>query len=312
MAEATLIDVDQYLVDLGVKHTRYVDDFRIFSDDLQELERVLQDLTLYLYANHRLTLAAEKTHIKSSEKFAEQLEHPYEIEKIQVFEEIEVLNPYTQETIDVLEFEDEEKTRLMVIATIVEALKKLTKQPLDLGFSRALVRQAKIMKIHDVIDTLLDHFEFFLPIANNVILYLNDVTDAGTLPRLTAFFSKLTKSELVTNDLARLWIEWYLTNHREFLEDPEIRAFLYGSPNIITQARAAVLENNLSWIRKNKSSFLASGPWERRAILLASQILPTDERNAWVKQAMLATPYVLDQWGGRWIIEKDDEDLGPF
>lgn len=136
------------------------------------------------------------------------------------------------------------------------------------------------MKIHEVIDTLLDHFEYFLPIANNVVLYLNDVTDAKTLPLLTKFFSGLAKSTLIVNDLARLWIEWYLTNHREFLEDPEIRGFLYASPNLITQARAAVLENNLSWIRRNKSSFLASGPWERRAILFASQILPTDERNA--------------------------------
>jgi len=49
MAEAVLIDVDVFLRDQGIAHTRYVDDFRIFSSSTRILYQVLERLTLYLY-----------------------------------------------------------------------------------------------------------------------------------------------------------------------------------------------------------------------------------------------------------------------
>ena len=38
MAEATLIDADQFIYGRGFEHVRYVDDFRIFGNSLQELK----------------------------------------------------------------------------------------------------------------------------------------------------------------------------------------------------------------------------------------------------------------------------------
>jgi hypothetical protein len=69
MAEAVLIDVDRFIKDQGVIHTRYVDDIRIFSNSQRELSRILESLTLYLYENHRLTVSTEKTIIMDAKKF---------------------------------------------------------------------------------------------------------------------------------------------------------------------------------------------------------------------------------------------------
>lgn len=152
MAEATLTDVDQYIIDLKVEHTRYVDDFRIFSNDKSELETVLQNLTLYLYKNHRLSLSTEKTMILSSKEFIEKLENPYEIEKIEVIEEIEILDPYNNEVVDIFYIEDEEKSHQLVVEKITTAFELMVKKtPLDLGFTRALIRQAKARKIEELI-----------------------------------------------------------------------------------------------------------------------------------------------------------------
>ena len=318
MAEATLTDVDQYIIDLKVEHTRYVDDFRIFSNDKSELETVLQNLTLYLYKNHRLSLSTEKTMILSSKEFIEKLENPYEIEKIEVIEEIEILDPYNNEVVDIFYIEDEEKSHQLVVEKVTTAFESMVKKsPLDLGFTRALIRQAKARRIEELIPAIISHFDYFLPVVNNIVLYLNDVTNDRTLPILTSFFSKWVVSNSIQNELPRYWVEWYLTKYPEFLKNKLISDFLFSSPNVITQARAAVLQNNLSWIRSRKSQMLTSGSWERRAILYASQILPTDERKHWLLQIEKDSPYILDKCISIWLIKKpkeydDFEDDIPF
>ena len=306
MAEAALTDVDQFLIDLGVEHTRYVDDFRIFSGDKSTLESVLQKLTLYLYKNHRLTLSSEKTMILSSKEFIEKLENPYEIEKIQAIEEIEVLDPYNNEIVDIFYVEDEVQTHQLVVQKITEAFDSMVKKaPLDLGYTRALLRQARSRKVVEIIPIITKNFDFFLPVANNIILFLNEVTNEQTLPELVNFFSALTESDIIQNELPRIWIEWYLTKHVTFLRNRKIGDFLYSSPNMASQARAAVLLNNLSWIRNKRSEILTSGSWQRRAILYASQILPTDERTPLLKQVLKDSPYFLDKCIVNWLMNKD-------
>lgn len=102
MAEATLIDVDQFIFGRGFEHVRYVDDFRIFGNSHQELTTLLQDLFVYLHENQRLSLSPEKTRIRKSEEFiSQELNNQYQLEKLEIFGEIEVVNPYTMEVEDI-------------------------------------------------------------------------------------------------------------------------------------------------------------------------------------------------------------------
>lgn len=52
-----------------LEHVRYVDDYRIFSDDEAELKAILEDLVVYLHQQHRLGLVSEKTKIQDSATF---------------------------------------------------------------------------------------------------------------------------------------------------------------------------------------------------------------------------------------------------
>ena len=98
MAEAILMDIDDYIINEGLDHTRYVDDFRIFSDSKDELLSILEKLTLYLYKNHRLTLSSDKTKIIDCETYVDEiLFNHYEIEKIKILRKLEVYNPYSDE-----------------------------------------------------------------------------------------------------------------------------------------------------------------------------------------------------------------------
>jgi hypothetical protein len=82
LAEASLADVDAFLQRKKIVHTRFVDDFRIFSPSYAAAIRALHDLTEYLYNTHRLSLQSAKTKILTLAKFREtELYDPGEIEQ---------------------------------------------------------------------------------------------------------------------------------------------------------------------------------------------------------------------------------------
>lgn len=66
LAEAALIDIDQYLVSEGVNFTRYVDDFRLFCPDLITAQKWMNLLTTRLFRDG-LMLNTGKTKLKKIE-----------------------------------------------------------------------------------------------------------------------------------------------------------------------------------------------------------------------------------------------------
>lgn len=80
-AEATLADVDSFLQRKALLHTRYVDDFRIFTTDYKSAVKALHDLTEYLHNTHRLSLQGAKTRILTKQDFIDnELYDPSEAE----------------------------------------------------------------------------------------------------------------------------------------------------------------------------------------------------------------------------------------
>lgn len=85
-----------------LEHVRYVDDYRIFSDDEAELKAILEDLVVYLHQQHRLGLVSEKTEIQDSSTFLHvELRNAYQLEKLDLMRSIEAGNQYG-------EYQDEE------------------------------------------------------------------------------------------------------------------------------------------------------------------------------------------------------------
>ena len=303
MSEAILIDIDNFIIGKGVAHTRYVDDFRIFSDDEEILIEVLEELTLYLYENHRLTLSSEKTRITESATYVSEILHNhYELEKIDLFKTLEVINPYSgeEEEIEVPIDDDDEKAKEIIEMT---AEKVLERDNLDLGLSRSLIRKAKTHGDTDLAQILFDKFEFFAPVINDLCLYLDRVTDIDFINEYISAIREIIELPIMNRDLIRFWFEWYLSRHEKLISDPLIRAFVMNGPNIVNQARAAVTNKDLSWVRDKKTDIFTVGNWERRAILYAAQILPGDEKEHWLKLTMASSPLLTDRWVSKWVLE---------
>lgn len=97
LSEASLIDVDEFINNEGFSHVRYVDDnIRIFGNSEYELDKLLQKLTLYLHQSHRLGLVGDKTKILDSNTFLQlELNNQYQLEKLEILDDIESSNHYS-------------------------------------------------------------------------------------------------------------------------------------------------------------------------------------------------------------------------
>lgn len=302
MSEAVLIDIDEYISNFGVEHTRYVDDIRVFSDSREDLEKILEKLTLYLHENHRLTLASDKTYIEETSKYVEGVLHnQYEMEKVEIFETLEIFNPYSGE----IRYEEVViESQPDLIAHLKYISDQLLKRDvLDLGLARALIRKAKANRITFVADIIFENFEFFSPVINDVILYFRTISNSKWLRQNRDKIDLLLSSPAMSQSLVRYWVEWYLAGDEYLLKSPNIRKFINASEFIENQAFAAITSKNVSWVRDNKNKVFYVGEKGKRAILRATKILPKDERDNWLRNIERNTPEELDRWLVKWVIE---------
>jgi hypothetical protein len=303
MAESVLIDVDRFIKDQGVEHTRYVDDFRIYSDSERELNSILEKLTLYLYENHRLTISSEKTYIMDAEEFVKtHLHNSYADEKVQLLETLEIYNPYTEE-VEEIEVEVEEHLSSYQDELVAAIKKVISYEFLDLGLARSVIRTARRQMVADLVSYLLANFQFFAPVVNDVALYLKEVTDKELALAITTEIEELILLPALDNQLVRFWIEWYVAQYPEFMSSPKIHAFVFDGPNTENQALAAISTKNVAWVRNHKAGIYNLGGWARRAVLNSARVLPGDERTHWLKMIIGNSPVTLDRWVAKWVLE---------
>ena len=257
MSEALMTDIDQFMIATGLPFTRYVDDIRIFSNTKESLDSALQKLTIYLYENHRLTLASGKTYVMESWEFVgKYLHNPYDIEKEQIFESLEIFNPYTGEMEEFEEDVDEDDIEEKAFTVAFE--KTLNKKELDVGLAKGIIRRARSMGSDVLLKPILDNFYFLLPVVSDVMIYISKITDADNIGDITDEIEALSASPSMSNPLARYWVEWFIASHRILLAGVNAQKLINTSTNIENQAIAAIALNNLVWVRQMKSQIYTS------------------------------------------------------
>lgn len=301
MSEALMIDIDQFIAQRVPSFTRYVDDIRAFSNDRSALEKLLQELTEYLYEQHRLTLSSEKTTITKADEFvAEQLHNPYAEERVELFESLEIFNPYSG---DVEEVEIEVDVDQVLEQRLSDTLASVLRMPrLEIGLARALLRRARGRASPIIAPSLLESLEKFSPVIAEVALYLDRVFQAHGAQHYTTPVAQVVSSDLMNQPLVRYWFEWLTSRHPAFFQDPTINNFISHSA-IEHQAQAAVASANIPWVRAMKQRIYQLGDRGRRAVIYSAKVLPSDERKHWLNMTIGSTPNVLDKWVAQWVLE---------
>ncbi len=287
LSEAALIDVDEFISNEGFDHARYVDDIRIFGSSEYELDRLLQKLTLYLHQSHRLGLVGDKTKIINSVSFLqEELNNQYQLEKLEILEDIESSNHYsTSFESDEDDEDDEDSENAEPIGEkLLAALERIKQyENLDLGLARAILRRARAGKHEEILDFVMTNIRYLRPVMNDAILYLEAVTNDGTINEIKLKLRELMEDEELEDSAAKEWIAWYIGNHEDLSKDLHLKRIFDNATRLSNYARAVIKAKKISWVRQKKESLLSAGPWDRRAIIYAAQILSKDEKEAWLK-----------------------------
>jgi hypothetical protein len=327
MSEATLSDLDQYLVSKDADFVRYVDDIRVFSDSEEYLLKLKESLTEYLFESHRLQLNWQKTQVLPCSDLVEKyLDAPALIEMRQLLGAVRTIcdygDQYTADDVPQLrerflatdpstddrvaaataahqnridgilriiaktDADEKREVRSQAFASVF--LHGATSSPLDIGLVRHALRQCRAFRNPVLLPIIFENFDSLGPVVPDTFLYLNAVTDSTLADAHLDQFRRMLDSRLIrTSKLARFWAYWYLASHPEFVRDRVLGQRIWNEAYIEHQARAARTTRNLAWIRSEKTAIGNYGPWQRRALLLTTEVMPRDERKAWLKSLSL-------------------------
>ncbi len=292
LAEACLSDVDSFLLRKGYKHTRYVDDFRIFTADHSTAIQALCDLTEYLYSAHRLSIQGAKTDIFSVEKFIrEELLDPEERELAEKFarlsemiEEIGIPSFYSDpEEIEVTP-EMENEAILETISSLFQEV--VSDKAVHLGFARYLIRRARALRTRVILSDVLSNIEKLLPVMRDLIRYLLTVYPRSDPNQVgSVLVNLLENSDYRTIPYIQYWILYSFSEVPSFCSTQKALALAENSHQTIRDRAAALIARShevIDWVRERKETWTNTGPWGQRAIIWAGSILPGSERNAWL------------------------------
>lgn len=303
MAEAVLIDVDNYIRDTKYAHTRYVDDFRIFGGSKDELRLFQEKITKYLYENHRLTLAGGKTEIIPTTEFCERyLNSPEEVEKTEIHDALNKINSIVDAYGGPFEEEPagEGEVRPSVLTELMERV--LSSENLDLGLARHILRRCRRYKIRAIANQVLDNFDFLLPVISDVILYLSKVANKNFVEinkeKLITLFKNVMTSEA---PFIKEWIEYYIANDSKLIEVQEIRELALSTASIRNQATIARNRNMAHWVRGQRANMSHLSPWDRRSLIYSGLTLSKAELTGWLNSVEKNSSNFTERMTIKWV-----------
>jgi hypothetical protein len=288
LAEAALIDVDSALQSHDIDFVRYIDDFALFAPSRQAVEWGVRQLGEILYSNHGLTLQTAKTEVMSctdyikghvmteseedvvEKQFNELVEeHFYDIDSL------DDLTPEQQEVIDVMNFAE----------VLQEALDEDAVNYKKVNF---ILGKLSSLRNPDLIDIVLDNLELLYPVAHAVNEFFREFGDLPVKEQKRVgdalLAPLLTNTDHRAPDYYAVWIldlfannsSW---NHAKLL----VKLFRETESQVIRRYAALAIGRCGSRAEALifKDHIHSASPLTRTAILIASNKLPTDERNHW-------------------------------
>lgn len=295
LTEACLGDVDSFLIRKGLQHTRYVDDFRIFCSSREQAVTVLHDLTKYLYSSHRLILSDAKTSIIDVESFLNSyLTDPQEEEerrklrniRQQIQKIFDLIGEYEfdEENHSVEDFLNDDDLKAAVRTNLKELFDEcLSAEHLSQGVARYLLRRATSLRSNVLSHSVFADLAKLAPVFPYVSRYLLSIKRASR-ERGNEFVDYLVQDPLGKLDYCRIWGLHTLCAIEKMATEAQLWMLAESTPQLRIRMLAAVAKatNNVDWVREHKEDWACLGSWDRRALIYASSVLPTDERRPWL------------------------------
>jgi len=296
LAEAALIDIDQYLLSEKVQFTRYVDDYRFFAPSLLVAQEWMNKLTTRLFRDG-LMLNTGKT----------------EIREVRDDEDEEPASPLNAE-------QQKAETILKIITKLVGGYNRIARtflmpaeekleqfRAIDLDREMKLLESQSIVEFEGIQKVVIaalvqNDFKVLIGIARICCSYLYGLDYFIDMLLKNAQFIPEQYRDAIADiyaglvDRGELYsFEWHcasvarlLSHESYFRKSALLKLYKLPAKDVSTYASMTALDGlqgriTRSEFRTLREYFDRSDEWEKRRLLNLSVALPEEERKAWIK-----------------------------
>lgn len=294
LAEMCLIPMDESLLAKGYDFCRYSDDIIIFADTMTEGQIIIFEAAKIL-DSLKLNMQRHKTKIFTQDEFIGHCDDMLKDNPLNELEEemIDTLNKYVSDPYGLVEISDiEEIDRAVFGEDRIEKIlgEYLNKIP-DYQRIRWLFRRLSNVGVDTGIKIAVKEFARLTPAISDVALYFASVAEAskGILNETGGELLKLLNNDIIkSNDFFQITILNLFANTDKFNNITTLLSMYNNSSEYIKREiiLAAYTTGIKPWIREIKQDYLSLGIWGQRALLIASTLLPRDERKFFIQSVM--------------------------
>jgi hypothetical protein len=321
LAEVLLNSVDRLLVTEDVRFCRFADDYHLFAETEEQAYRHLVFLTRTLYENLGLTLQKAKTRLMSAAEF--RATSPFARDRAASSEEEAAqwgfLNlkvhyePYSQTAAADYEALKQELEKHDVLGMLARELEKSRPDPHLTRRLLAAVEHLEAPHRNQAVRTLLKNLVVLYPLLSQALIVLKSVVDDLDGEVREAVFVALRK--LIEEDSRLVGVPAHLAYAVRVLArdasgsaaTDQALARAFRSPSSLVR-RDAILamarRGRRHWLADLRGRYPGLGPWERRALLVASYVLG-DAGSHW-RDKLRDQLWPLDRLALRWAGERKD------
>lgn len=294
LAEMSIIPIDDSLLLRKWDYCRYADDIVIFCNSEQEAKIIVYQMAEILDKQQRLILQRQKTKIYTSQEFQEISKQMLKDNPINQLEEkiTKVITKHTNGdlyariSVDVLTVEEKEVfSKDKIEALIAEYIKDIEPNyPRLRWFYRRLIQ---IGTTH-AIEFSIKNMDKLIPAISDVCHYLiaaADNFDKDWKIIGDDVFNLLEHDLIKSNEFFQITLLNLFVNNTKLNHFNKLLAlYKNSSENIKRKIILSAFQMQAdSWIRELKEDYPKFDVWNKRAMLMASSVLPAEEREHYLK-----------------------------
>ena len=299
LAEALLIEVDEYLLSCDIEFVRWVDDYWVFGASEAQVVSGLFRLGERLNQTQGLSLNPAKTRIRTCVQFIQDVlnrDDPVADMRSQIMDVvIEEDGPYAEIDYDSLSPEQKEAIDALDARSTLEGA--LDGDLVDLKAIKFILTFLSAFRRPDLVDLVLDNLPRLLPVGDSVAKFfdaLDDAEEASHSAIGKRILEYIGGNDFVP-DFQAMWLLDPFTKSTNWNNVIEIRKLARESKNRFVRRQSILGLRQIadrSSLLDAKSALDDRRDWEQRAILYACSRLPKDECEAVISQA--------GGYGGTW------------
>ncbi len=308
LAELSLVPIDCSLISHNITFCRFCDDFIFFVDNEIDARISIYKFADVLDKQQRLVLQQQKTRIMKKDDFISFCEDKLSNNPINEEEKriVDLLrrrnnNPYAIISIDKLTSAERELlTEEKLTAIIRDALGS---DDIDFTKLRWFFRRLAQIGTCNAINPILENYRKLLPAISDIMVYFLSVANSTRRkqPEIGEKLLTLLEDRLIlSNEYFQICLLNLFSSTVSFNHIEKILALYDSSTNDIQREilLAAIPSKSEAWIREKKEKYVSMSPWCRRAYILATSVLPSEERKFFL--AKIVTPQ---------LNKNDNEDI---